>query len=413
MALVFSNSPLVCKTKLSNKFNERNQPITKITIHHAAGVMTFDNLLNYVANCGRDMSSNYVLRQGKLGLVVEERNRAWTSSSAKNDYQAVTIEVGNSSSGGQWPIADVDLEMLIKWCADVCKRNKIPKLYYDGTPNGTLTLHEMFAPTGCPGPYIKSKLDYICTQVNALLGLNEQAKPTEVATYKVVTDLYGYASAANAVNDVNRKRTVKAGTYSVYNETDKAVNVTLNPKSPGAWICKTKNVVSKPTTAKPTTVKKEPTLESIAREVLAGEWGNGTTRTKGLTAAGYNADNVQKAVNAILSKKSVPNLPLYTNNKNITSTPKKSVKVVAQEVIDGKWGNGDTRKKKLEAAGYNYAEVQKSVNELMSGTPAKSVETVAKEVLQGKWGNGSERKKKLEAAGYNYTEVQKAVNKLM
>lgn len=43
----------------------------------------------------------------------------------------------------------------------------------------------------------------------------------------------------------------------------------------------------------------------------------------------------------------------------------------------------------------------------------KSVETVAREVIAGKWGNGAERKKKLEAAGYNYTEVQRKVNDLL
>lgn len=46
-------------------------------------------------------------------------------------------------------------------------------------------------------------------------------------------------------------------------------------------------------------------------------------------------------------------------------------------------------------------------------TPAKkSVEEIAKEVIQGKWGNGGDRKKKLETAGYNYAQVQAAVNRL-
>lgn len=44
---------------------------------------------------------------------------------------------------------------------------------------------------------------------------------------------------------------------------------------------------------------------------------------------------------------------------------KKSVKDIAKEVINGKWGNGETRKKKLEKAGYNYKEVQKEVNRLL------------------------------------------------
>lgn len=45
-------------------------------------------------------------------------------------------------------------------------------------------------------------------------------------------------------------------------------------------------------------------------------------------------------------------------------------------------------------------------------TGIKTVEEVAREVFLGKWGNGSERKKKLETAGYNYAQVQAAVNKL-
>jgi len=46
-------------------------------------------------------------------------------------------------------------------------------------------------------------------------------------------------------------------------------------------------------------------------------------------------------------------------------------------------------------------------------TGAKSLEDVAKEVLDGKWGNGAERKRRLTQAGYNYTAVQSIVNKLV
>ncbi|MBR3251730.1 MAG: N-acetylmuramoyl-L-alanine amidase, partial [Erysipelotrichaceae bacterium] len=41
------------------------------------------------------------------------------------------------------------------------------------------------------------------------------------------------------------------------------------------------------------------------------------------------------------------------------------------------------------------------------------VEDIAKEVIEGKWGNGQERKEKLTAAGYDYTAVQNLVNKLL
>lgn len=94
-------------------------------------------------------------------------------------------------------------------------------------------------------------------------------------------------------------------------------------------------------------------VEEIAREVIQGKWSNGATRVKKLTDAGYNYDEVQDAVNAILLGKK-PSAPT-----------KKSVEEVAREVIQGKWGNGAQRKQKLEEAGYNYSEVQGKVNELL------------------------------------------------
>lgn len=54
-------------------------------------------------------------------------------------------------------------------------------------------------------------------------------------------------------------------------------------------------------------------------------------------------------------------------NTNTPSAPKKSAETLAKEVIEGKWGNGEERKQRLEAAGYNYKEVQNKVNELMNG----------------------------------------------
>lgn len=56
-------------------------------------------------------------------------------------------------------------------------------------------------------------------------------------------------------------------------------------------------------------------------------------------------------------------LPKYDAEE--TAAPKKSNEVIADEVIAGKWGNGEDRKKNLEAAGYDYNAVQKRVNQLL------------------------------------------------
>jgi N-acetylmuramoyl-L-alanine amidase CwlA len=47
------------------------------------------------------------------------------------------------------------------------------------------------------------------------------------------------------------------------------------------------------------------------------------------------------------------------------TTKRKSVDEIAREVLAGKWGNGDARRKKVTAAGYDYKAVQKRVNELL------------------------------------------------
>lgn len=61
-----------------------------------------------------------------------------------------------------------------------------------------------------------------------------------------------------------------------------------------------------------------------------------------------------------------------SGTSSATSTAKKSVAEVAKEVIAGKWGNGDDRKKRLQAAGYDYNAVQAKVNSLLKGTGSSS-----------------------------------------
>lgn len=102
-----------------------------------------------------------------------------------------------------------------------------------------------------------------------------------------------------------------------------------------------------------------------------------------------------------------------------TPSNKKSNTEIAKEVIAGKWGNGAERKQKLEAAGYDYAAVQKEVERLLkeekepTKPTKKSVDEVAREVIAGKWGNGVTRVRLLTKAGYNYYTVQKKVNELL
>ena len=58
--------------------------------------------------------------------------------------------------------------------------------------------------------------------------------------------------------------------------------------------------------------------------------------------------------------------------------------------------------------------MQSKVNELTKNKKsAVDYNKIAKEVVQGKWGNGNERRKRLTQAGYDYNIIQKKVNELL
>lgn len=105
---------------------------------------------------------------------------------------------------------------------------------------------------------------------------------------------------------------------------------------------------------------------------------------------------------------------MYNNVFSFEQAPSvKSNEQLADEVINGKWGNGADRKNRLTTAGYNYEAVQAIVNERLGKSGLKSLDEIAREVVSGKWGNGSERVKRLTTAGYDAKAVQSRVNALM
>lgn len=184
--MAYSNSKLVSYTRLSPNYSVRTAPITKITIHHAAVVnATLAGFGNGFAKPSRRASSNYAIdSNGNIGMYVEEKNRAWTSSNTENDNMAITIEVANSKGAPNWEVSDKAMAALIKLCVDICKRNNIKEINFTGDKNGNLTQHNYFAATGCPGPFLKSKFPYIAQEIN------KQLKPTTTTTNNNKATIY-------------------------------------------------------------------------------------------------------------------------------------------------------------------------------------------------------------------------------
>ncbi|MBS4889447.1 MAG: N-acetylmuramoyl-L-alanine amidase [Peptoniphilus grossensis] len=166
-----SNSSLVDLVSYSpNHSGRRTHPITKIAIHHTAGVLTAAGIGNVFKSRSRQASCNYGIgNDNKIVLVVDEANRAWTTSNAWCDNRAVTIEVSNCQYGGNWLVSDRVLNTLIDLVADICRRNGIKNCTYTGGTDGVLQMHKWYAQTSCPGPYLASKFTYIAQEVNKRL----------------------------------------------------------------------------------------------------------------------------------------------------------------------------------------------------------------------------------------------------
>lgn len=111
-------------------------------------------------------------------------------------------------------------------------------------------------------------------------------------------------------------------------------------------------------------------------------------------------DEVQAMVNKMLAS---------GDDKPASKPQAPDIDKLARDTIAGKYGSGAARQKAL---GSNYAAVQQRVNELLSYNKpqSKSIDQLAREVIDGKHGSGSERKKSL---GNQYDAVQKRVNQIL
>lgn len=93
-----------------------------------------------------------------------------------------------------------------------------------------------------------------------------------------------------------------------------------------------------------------------------------------------------------------------------TSAYEKSIDELANEVLEGRHGNGENRVKNL---GGMYTFVQDRVNEILAERHTEEVTKVAWAVFRGDYGNEPDRSRLLIDKGYDPEEIQDKVNALM
>ena len=182
-----SNSSLVDYTKISpHKTSPRNHKIDTITIHCYVAQASVDSMGSWFSNPSANCSCNYAIgTDGRIALIVDEKDRSWCTSSRDNDNRAITIECASDKTD-PYAINDKVYKSLIKLCADICKRNGIKELKWKADKSligqvnkQNITVHRWYANKSCPGDYIYSRLGKIAEEVNAKLGVSTSKETTK------------------------------------------------------------------------------------------------------------------------------------------------------------------------------------------------------------------------------------------
>lgn len=304
-ALKLSNSKLISYMKISpNRTSPRNHKIDTVTIHCVVGQCSVETLGNIFAPTSRQASCNYGIgADGRIGMYCEEKDRSWCSSNAANDNRAITIEVA-SDTKHPYAVNAKAYAALIDLLVDICKRNGIPRLVWS-TSKADRVNHK----NGCNMTVHRDYANKSC--------------PGE----------YLYSRHAQIASEVNKR----LGSTDTRPQPEKV----LYRVQTGAF-------------------RNKAGAEALLRQVKAKGFDTYMVKVNGLYKVQVGAFAQKSNAIAMAAKLKAAGFSTY-----VISGGGKSVEEIAREVLQGKWGNGADRKARLEAAGYDYAEVQAKVNTLV------------------------------------------------
>lgn len=300
-----------------------------ITVHNTANNAPAENEIKYMIGNNKQVSYHYAVDDKEIIQGILENRNAWHAGDGNGNGNRKTIGVEICYSTGDKAKFEKAQENAAEFVAYKLKEYgwDIDKVY----------THKHWSGKHCPHRTLDEYgWEYFINLVKKYMG--KKTTPTVASEMYRVRKSWSDASSQIGAYTVleNAIKACKDG-YYVFD-------------SKGNLIYPEKELQVAPIPA-PTPAKKS--IDEIAAEVMAGKWGNGDARKKAITEAGYDYTTVQAAVNKLAKGENKPTL--------------KSNAEIAKEVMAGKWGNGDARKKALEAAGYNYAAIQAEVNKLAGG----------------------------------------------
>lgn len=305
-----------------------------IVLHHNAANLTVEGCWQVWQS--RQASAHIQIEEnGRTGQLVWDADIAWHAGNWYANMHSIGIEHADKLVNDQWVLSEATLDAGAHVVAAYCKYYKL------GKPEWMKNVfpHSHFSATACPASiqgtqnaeYMRRAQSYY-SQMNGGSAItpapagptsNEKRgrKDNDTIAIEVIQGLWGVG--------IDRANKLSQAGYD-YNLIQSLVNQKLGMGTG----------TSQPVES----------IDSIARAVINGEYGNGNERAHKIEAAGYDYAVVQAKVNQLLGQGSA-------DIQDLTA--------VARRVIRGDFGNGDTRRARLALAGYDPAAVQARVNQLM------------------------------------------------
>jgi N-acetyl-anhydromuramyl-L-alanine amidase AmpD len=252
---------------------------TSVTFHHNGGNLTHAGVLSVWKT--RPASAHFdVDAQGRVAQYVDVAEYAWAVGNRGGNETTISIEMADKTFAPKWEVSEVtwkEAARLAGWL--------FAKVIKDTPTKNNVHYHHDWSSTECPGPYMDSIRAELLAEVQKWYAhFTENPSSPHPTTPPKKT----YAEVA---------REVINGQYG--NNPQRAKKLESEGYDPDAVQTEVNRLLKKGTgTTKPAPAKKS--VNELAKEVLAGKWGNGADRRRLLTAKGYNYDAVQKEVNRLV-----------------------------------------------------------------------------------------------------------------
>lgn len=271
---------LIAELDATGHVSHRSYTKKSVTLHHNAGRLSHEGVLNVWKT--RPASAHFdVDGYGKACQYVRVNEFAWAAGNTLGNQESIHIEMANSSLAPNWDVSEVT------WRAAARLAGWLFAKVIKARPNASnFFVHSHWYSTACAGPCIARVWSTIMSDAQRWYDhFSGGAAPAAPAPARKSNDQIANEVIANQWgNGQDRVDRLRRAGYDA-----NAIQALVNQK-----------LGAKPA---PTPAPARKSDDQIANEVIANQWGNGQDRINRLNRAGYNANTIQAIVNRKLGAK--------------------------------------------------------------------------------------------------------------